>query len=273
MNSLFVANKPMFVSSNGFLSRIKRELGVKKAGFSGTLDPFAKGTLVIATGEYTKLFDYLHLSPKVYKATLWLGAKSRSLDIETIEHIEKVKPFSLKTIDDTLLGIKGVFRYKPPSFSAKKVNGVRAYKLARSGLEADLKEVSSTIYDIKLLNYCHPFLSFEVSVQKGAYVRSIGEEIAKRLGCDGSLSFLHRVKEGVFEYEGGRKLDPLSFLDLPKNRYNAEYENILLGKKLANCDFEQKDDGKYLLHNGEYLSIVLLKQGKVKYLVNRISLC
>ncbi|MFP4333129.1 MAG: tRNA pseudouridine(55) synthase TruB, partial [Campylobacterales bacterium] len=119
----------------------------------------------------------------------------------------------------------------------------------------------------------HPFLSFEVSVQKGGYVRSIGEEIAKRLGCAGSLSFLHRTKEGAFEYNGGKKLNPLSFLDLPKNRYNAEYENVLLGRKLATCDFEHKEDGSYLLSNDEYISVVSIEDSRVKYLLNRISLC
>ncbi|MFP4485775.1 MAG: tRNA pseudouridine(55) synthase TruB [Campylobacterales bacterium] len=273
MNRLFVANKPIFLSSNRFLTNIKRELGVKKAGFSGTLDPFAKGTLVVATGEYTKLFNYLNLSPKVYRATLWLGAKSRSLDIEMIESVQKVFAFSEQRVEDVLLGLKGEFKYRPPSFSAKKIGGVRAYKLARDGVDTELKEITSTIYDIKLLNYCHPFLSFEVSVQKGGYVRSIGEEIAKRLGCAGSLSFLHRTKEGAFEYNGGKKLNPLSFLDLPKNRYNAEYENVLLGRKLATCDFEHKEDGSYLLSNDEYISVVSIEDSRVKYLLNRISLC
>ena len=86
-NMLFVANKPMFISSNKFLNQLKRKYGIKKMGFSGTLDPFARGTLVIASGQYTKLFRFLKKTPKTYIATLMLGAYSPTLDIEKIEKI------------------------------------------------------------------------------------------------------------------------------------------------------------------------------------------
>ena len=87
INKLFVVNKPMFISSNFYLNRFKRAYKNKKAGFSGTLDPFAKGCLIVAFGQYAKLFKYLEKTPKVYKAVIWLGVTSESLDIERIQDI------------------------------------------------------------------------------------------------------------------------------------------------------------------------------------------
>ena len=93
-NRLFVAYKPSNISSNFFLSRIKRTYGVKGAGFSGTLDPFAKGVLIIAFGQFTKLFRFLKKAPKRYRATLWLGAYSPTLDIEKVERVTQMMPFA-----------------------------------------------------------------------------------------------------------------------------------------------------------------------------------
>ena len=90
MNAIFVANKPSGMSSNHFLGRLKKKYGVKKAGFSGTLDPFASGCLIVAFGSYTKFFRFLDKSPKVYEATIWLGASSPSMDNENISEISNV---------------------------------------------------------------------------------------------------------------------------------------------------------------------------------------
>lgn len=96
MNRLFVVNKPIFRTSNGYMGYVKRKYGTKKVGFSGTLDPFATGCLIVATGQYTKLFQYLNKTPKSYKATLWLGVNSPSLDIENVDSIKEIKPFQQK---------------------------------------------------------------------------------------------------------------------------------------------------------------------------------
>lgn len=273
MNRLFVVNKPLFVGSNGYLGYIKRKYGFKKAGFSGTLDPFAKGCLLVASGEYTKLFSYLKTEPKEYIATLWLGAKSETLDIEGVEHIETMNAFCLDEIKAVLHSLIGEVEYRPPSFSAKRVNGVRAYKLARSGEAVEMKAIKSKVYEIELLNYCHPFLSFRCVVSKGSYVRSLGAMIADRLGCEGSLSYLERTREGAFFFDAERSLNPVEYLDLPKNRYNNDHEDLLLGRKLKSGDFECRSPGRYYVENGSFLTIVGIEDENVKYLANRISLC
>jgi len=273
MNRLFVAKKPLFISSNNYLSKLKRKYGVSKAGFSGTLDPFAKGCLFVAFGEYTKLLPYLKLEPKEYIATLWLGANSRTLDLEGLEEVLQATSFEEGHIKELFNSLEGDIVYKPPIFSAKSIDGKRAYKEAREGRSVELKEITSKIFKLELICYNHPFLTFRAIVSKGSYIRSIGEIVAKKLGAKGCLSFLERVREGEFCFENEVALDPLSCVDLPKNRYNNAFENLLQGKKLSVSDFLLQDSGKYVVSDDKYLSIVEICGGSVKYLVNRIELC
>ena len=270
MNKLFVAYKPEGVGSNTFLGRLKRKYGVKKAGFSGTLDPFAKGVLVIGFGSYTKLFRFLDKTPKTYRATLWLGAKSPSLDTENIENVEILPPFSSQTIEDAIKSFEGKLTYTPPIFSAKKVDGKRAYDLAREGKEVELKQVTSTIHEIRLLHYMHPFVTFEATVSEGTYIRSLGELIAQKLGVEGSLSMLERTREGRFVYENEKPLDIRESLAIPKNEYFGNPENLKYGRKLALEDLQNKKEGTYYLDSGEFLSIITIENGSVKYELGRI---
>jgi len=249
---------------------VKRKYNTKKVGFSGTLDPFATGCLIVATGQYTKLFQYLNKTPKSYKATLWLGANSPSLDIEKVDSIKNVTPFSKKKIEEVLGSLKGELTYYPPKFCAKKINGKRAYELARKGEEVVLKTITSTIYDIKLLNYNHPFVHFEAKVSEGTYIRSLGALIADKLGVDGTLSSLHRIHEGKFYYENEKALDPFIHLAIPSNIYTGEEEYLELGKKLSIAYFETKEDGIYLIETANFFSIIEICNKEVKYRFNRI---
>ncbi|WP_373028628.1 tRNA pseudouridine(55) synthase TruB [Sulfurovum sp.] len=270
MNRLFVVNKPIFRSSNGYMGYVKRKYGTKKVGFSGTLDPFATGCLIVATGQYTKLFQYLNKTPKSYKATLWLGANSPSLDIEKIDSIKEVSPFTERRIEEALLSLKGELTYYPPKFCAKKINGKRAYELAREGLEVELKTITSTIYDIKLLNYNHPFVHFEAKVSEGTYIRSLGALVADKLGVDGTLSSLHRIHEGQFYFDNEKALNPFTHLDIPSNVYTGDEEYMELGKKLSREYFETKEDGVYLIETSNFFSIIEIAGEEVKYRFNRI---
>lgn len=107
MNKLFVAYKPSGITSNLFLSRLKRKYDNKKAGFTGTLDPFAKGVLIIGMGSHTKLFRFLDKTPKTYRATLWLGAHSDSLDTEMIDKVEEIPDLALATVEKIVKSLEG----------------------------------------------------------------------------------------------------------------------------------------------------------------------
>ncbi|SFV74607.1 tRNA pseudouridine synthase B [hydrothermal vent metagenome] len=274
MNRLFVAYKPSHISSNGFLSKLKRKYKVKKAGFTGTLDPFAKGVLVVGFGSYTKLFRFLKKTPKTYQATLWLGAKSASLDSEMIENVEILPPLPEEKIQTVLQSLQGELEYEPPIFSAKSINGQRAYDLARANKEVKLQKITSTIYDIKLISYMHPFVTFKATVSEGTYIRSLGAIIASRLGIEfGSLSALERLREGVFVYENEKSLLIKEVLDIPRNTYYGDPMNIFYGKVLDIADFAIQKDGHYWIDNDTTISIITIENKKVKYELNKVDIC
>ena len=271
MNRLFVAYKPTGVSSNFFLSKLKRKYKNKKAGFTGTLDPFAKGVLIVGFGSHTKLFRFLNKTPKTYRATLWLGASSDSLDTEMIESVDIVDELDTDLVKQSVESLKGELEYEPPIFSAKRINGQRAYDLARAGKEFTLNKINSTIYEISLVHYCHPFVTFEATVSEGTYIRSLGRIIAQRLGIEsGSLSALERLNEGQFKYDDEKALDIKESLNIPMNIYTGDYENINYGRVLAIEDLEIKDDGYYWLDNGDNISVINIKENIVKYELGRI---
>ena len=272
MNRLFVVNKPIFVSSNRYMNSIKRKYNTKKVGYSGTLDPFATGCLITATGQYTKLFRFLDKSPKVYKATLWLGVHSETLDIESVSRIENIDELPINGIVKLFEDMIGEIEYIPPKYSAKKIKGQRACDMARRGEEVDIKPIVSIIYDIKLINYNHPFLSFEISVSEGAYIRSIASIIARKLGTFGALSSLQRVSEGRFRYENEKALNPLEYLTTKPNSYNGDLQDINLGKKLNIKYFDIQKDGIYHIVTDDFFSIIEIKESQIKYLLNRLAI-
>ena len=272
MNKLFVAYKPRFVSSNRFLGQLKKKYNIKKAGYSGTLDPFAQGSLIVGFGRATKLFQFLNLDKKVYKATLWLGANSETLDIENKVTKVQVPKFTLQNIKIVLKNMVGKIKYIPPKFSAKSINGERAYKLARAGITPQLKEIESEIFNIKLINYNHPFLTIEMTVSKGSYIRSFAEIIGKKLGTTAILSFLERTSEGKFTFNNEKEINPLEALEFPKNIYRGNLQDIFLGKKIDINLLKDQNNGIFILDFQNSFSIIKIQNDEVKYLLNNFFL-
>ncbi len=272
-NRLFVAYKSADISSNHFLSKIKRKYRVKKAGFSGTLDPFARGVLIVAFGNYTKLFQFLKKSPKRYIATLFLGAESETLDIERVTSVKLTDPIDSSIVLDTIVSLKGEVEYIPPKYSAKKLDGIRAYTLARDGKDVNLKMVKSRIFDIKLLSYKHPFITFDITISEGGYIRSVAQILSRKLNSTGILSYLERVSEGDFIYEEEKALNPLKFLNLKENYYIGDKRDILVGKKLKIDNLKIKDEGRYFIKLDNIASLIEIKDDKINYLLNGVKIC
>lgn len=249
---------------------VKRKYNTKKVGFSGTLDPFATGCLIVATGQYPKLFQYLKKTPKSYSATLWLGANSESLDIENVDSVKIIEPLAVEKVEKALQELQGELTYYPPKFSAKKINGQRAYNLARAGKEVNLKQITSTIYNIKLINYKHPFVHFEATVSEGTYIRSLGALLCDALGVDGTLSSLKRLNEGAFYFDNEKALDPLKYLNISQNIYTGDPEYLELGKKISLDYFETKEDGEYWVETEDFFSVIEIRDGEIKYKLNRV---
>jgi tRNA pseudouridine55 synthase len=274
-NRLFVVNKPIFISSNSYLGRIKRKYSTKKAGFSGTLDPFAKGTLIVAFGQYSKLFRFLKKTPKTYQATVWLGAESESYDIENIISIKNHENISIESIYKALESLKGEIEYIPPKFSAKKIDGKRAYKLVREKQDFEMKKSKMNIYDIRLINYNHPFITFEATVSEGAYIRSLAQLFLKKFDGYGTLSYLNRIREGEFFFDDEKALEPTKYLDMEENFYLGDEKILLDGKKLYKNQFQIVKKGLYFIRFKNFFSIIEIydENEEVKYIVNRISVC
>ena len=146
--------------------------------------------------------------------------------------------------------------------------------MARDGKSVILNKINSIIYEIKFINYSHPFISFEATVSEGTYIRSLGRIITNRLGVEyGSLSALERLREGQFKYDNENVLDIKKSLNIPKNSYLGENDNLKYGRILAIDDLQIKDDGFYWLDNGDNISIIQVKENEVKYELGRIYTC
>ena len=271
INKLIVVKKPLFISSNSYLTKIKKKYKNKKAGFSGTLDPFAKGCLIVAFGQYSKLFKYLKKTPKTYKAVVWLGAISESFDIEKVISVDLVEKIDLDNIKYQLNSLVGELEYIPPKFSAKKIEGVRAYELARQGHDFELNKCKMNIYNTKFISYRHPFITIETTVSEGSYIRSFAQILLEKLGTIGTLSYLERINEGAFFYENEKELNPLDYIDLPINNYFGTIEWLNTGKKISIDYLEEKEDGKYLIITDKFFSIIEIQNGEVSYLLNKVN--
>jgi len=271
LNRLFVVKKPLNISSNFYLSRIKRKYKEKVAGFSGTLDPFACGCLIVAFGKYPQLFRFLKKSPKTYRTTIWLDVTSSSFDLENIQEVG-INPKGLdeENIKKELENLIGTLTYLPPKYSAKNIDGQRAYEMAREGKEFDMKQITSQIYDVKFINYNHPFISFDITVSEGSYIRSIAQIVLERIKRVGTLSYLERLHEGDFRFENEKALNPIEYLDVERNNYSGSKEWFVLGKRLNLEYFEKKEDGEYLIVFDDFFSIIEIKEGEPRYILNRV---
>jgi len=272
LNRLFVVNKPINQGSNYYLRKIKRKYKIKKAGFSGTLDPFACGCLIVAFGKYTQLFQFLAKTPKTYRTTIWLGASSPSLDNEKVYDLHNHKSYDEEFLKDELQNLIGDISYLPPKYSAKRIDGKRAYDLAREGIDFELKTVHSKIYDVKFINYNHPYISFDISVSEGSYIRSIAQEFLDSIDGIGTLSYLERLNEGKFTFDDEKALNPLEYLALEHIKYTGSKEWIELGKKILPEYLEHNKLGKYIIAFDDFFSIIHIKEDKISYLLNKVSL-
>lgn len=207
-------NKPRGWSSRDAVNRVQRLARPAKAGHAGTLDPIAEGVLVVCIGAATRLIEFVQQAPKEYNATFLLGRRSVSDDIETdLEFLADAPRPSLEEIEDALPRFTGPIDQRPPAFSAVKINGQRAYKLARRGelVETTLRRVE--VYALAVARYEYPELALSIRCSGGVYVRSLGRDLAESLETSAVMSALTRTAVGEYRIEDS--LDPRG-LDLPR---------------------------------------------------------
>ncbi|MCA9349484.1 tRNA pseudouridine(55) synthase TruB [Candidatus Saccharibacteria bacterium] len=194
---IYLVDKPTGWSSFDVVARVRRLSGVKKVGHAGTLDPFATGLLIIMVGkQYTKLSDHYLGHDKTYFAEVSLGENSTSFDPEgEISQISLSKP-SLAQIKQALAILSGDYLQVPPIYSAIKLQGKRAYQLAREGKQPEMKLRSVKVISIDNLDYQYPFVRFKIEVSSGTYIRSIANDLGTILGTGAYLKSLRRLAIG-----------------------------------------------------------------------------
>lgn len=269
MDGIVLINKPKGITSHDVVYKVKKIFG-EKVGHTGTLDPNATGVLPLLIGKGTKLSKYLINHDKTYVVTLKLGEKRDTADSEgnVIESSEVPKEALLeKNILKVFANFIGIILQTPPIYSAIKVNGKKLYEYARMGQEVEIKPRQVEIYKITLneINQKNNEINFEVSCSKGTYIRSLCEDIAKKLDTVGYMKELKRTIVGEFEIKDSITIEELQenkndmnfidshFIDLEK--YFRKYEIINLNKEEKKLFFNgvklstNKKDGIYRIEN------------------------
>jgi len=207
INGWLVIDKPLNIGSTTVVSKIKWSLSPSKIGHAGTLDPLATGILPIALGKATKLIPFVMDGHKVYDFQITWGSETTTDDMEgAITNTSDLRP-TIQQIQSVLPDFIGTIDQLPPAYSALKVDGKRAYDMARSGQEVTLKSRPITIYSLKLLNTTPETADFQVHCGKGTYVRSLARDIGRKLGCLGHVSMLRRIACGPFTLDNAVSLD------------------------------------------------------------------
>ncbi len=223
ISGVFLLNKPLGISSNAALQKVRWLYRAQKAGHTGALDPLASGLLPICLGEATKFSHYLLDSVKRYQTTVFLGHSTTTGDVEGERLLEKaVPPLTEEFIQQVLAQFVGDIQQVPPMYSALKKEGRPLYELARKGIEIEREARPITIEAIQLLSFTENSISLDVTCSKGTYIRVLGEDIAKALGTHGHLTYLHRIKTGHFE------LIPSYTIEYLETLTEAEREALLL---------------------------------------------
>ena len=200
--------KPVGWTSFDIVKKVRSITKEKKVGHGGTLDPFAEGVLIIGTGKETKTLSNVSNEKKSYQAIVQLGSETNTLDNEgIITNSLNIPAFTRDEIVSVLNKFKGEYLHKPPMFSAKKINGVPLYKLARKNIEIDRNVIKSFIYDISLNDYSSDLINFSVTCSKGTYVRVLGSDIAKKMNTVGHLIKLVRTSIGPHEIARSLSVD------------------------------------------------------------------
>lgn len=208
-----VLDKPLQWTSTDVVRKIKftlRKLGYRriKVGHAGTLDPLATGVLLVCIGRATKLVDSLQAEEKEYVADVMLGATTPSYDLEhPVDQTYPYEHITREAVDEVLASLCGERQQEPPIYSAKKIDGTRAYDLARAGETIEMRKATITIYEMELLEYALPRIRIRVRCSKGTYIRSLAHEIGLALGSGGHLTSLRRTRNGGFSAEKAYELD------------------------------------------------------------------
>ncbi len=249
--------------------QIKKRLSQKKVGHLGTLDPFATGLLILGLGEATKFLPLLSEGEKTYVARLILGKTTDSLDkTGTVTEEKEIPFFDQKRIEEVFTSFLGKQKQEVPLYSAKHINGERSYVLLRKGIDFTPPTVDIEIKRMNLLSFDDTSITFEATVSKGTYIRSIGRDIALRLGTVGYLESLRRTKVAPFSVKDAKRTEDITrddvrdILSLFPNIRKIEATGELLHRVEHGNEirFEAEDDLLFFLSEGKLVALYEKKE-------------
>jgi tRNA pseudouridine55 synthase len=239
VDGVLLLDKPVGFSSNDALIKAKRVLNAKKAGHTGTLDPFATGLLPLCFGEATKFSQDLLEADKTYETLVHLGQNTDTGDTEGEVVQERPVDVTLEQIEAVLARFRGPILQTPPMYSALKRDGKPLYEYARAGITLEREARPVTIHKLELLDYQAPFLKLSVTCSKGTYIRVLGEDIGNALGCGAHLNALRRTQVGALTMDNIITLDaliahaaPLGLL-APVDALLSSFPAVMLTAELA----------------------------------------
>jgi tRNA pseudouridine55 synthase len=211
MNGVLIIDKPAGLTSHDVVSRVRRILQQRAVGHLGTLDPLATGVLPLVIGNLTRLAQFYTKSEKTYEGVIRFGFATDTYDVdgEPTTPAQKIQ-VSLEEIEDLAVHFRGAIQQMPPPFSAKKIHGVPAYKLARRRQDVVLKPVQVEIKELTILNVSGERATFRARVASGTYMRSVANDMGQRLGCGAHLESLRRTSLGEFDLSEACSLEQLS---------------------------------------------------------------
>tara|TARA_A100001037_G_C15154187_1_gene642593 strand:- start:333 stop:1277 length:945 start_codon:yes stop_codon:yes gene_type:complete len=274
-------NKPINTSSMNVVRIVKRFTKVKKVGHAGTLDPLASGVLPICLGQATRVMEDILNTRKTYRVRIHLGISTNTYDLEgEITNTRNINNIDNKKINKGLSRFIGEIDQVPPMYSALKIKGERLYKLARKGINLNLKPRKVNVFSIRILKWEHPFLTVDIECGKGFYVRSFANDFGELLGCGAHINELSRISNGIFHIESsidlesfkkrveeGNWSDLLHKIDnvldyLPKINVDKKIEKLIhngaiLPKDLYNINVPDKSKCRVYNLEGIFLGMII----------------
>ena len=222
VDGAIVLNKPAGWTSHDAVAKIRRLAGTKKVGHLGTLDPMATGVLPLMIGGATRLSQFYVKSTKTYEAVVRFGFATSTYDAEGEPVGSETAPaFSAEDLEQWLTKFRGTFLQTPPSVSAKKIGGVRAYQLARKNVAVEIPPVAVTITTLTVKDFALPDVTLVVDCSAGTYVRSIADDLGKLAGCGAHLAGLTRTRSGDFTLDQSLTMERLQTMAQDETLFQA----------------------------------------------------
>lgn len=198
VSGVLVIDKPVGMTSHDVVQVVRRGTGIRRAGHTGTLDPRASGVLVVLVGPAVRLSEYVSASDKRYQAIIRMGESTDTFDADGEVIRRSPVNISREEIEEALTQFEGTVEQVPPAYSAKKIEGKKAYELAREGEDVELEPKEIDVYHLELLEWDAPEAIIDVYCSSGTYVRALANDLGEVLGCGGNLVGLRRTKSGEF---------------------------------------------------------------------------